>query len=433
MTSTTRYANQAPGMHSTGKSSSVKRGTPDLASSLHAHHVAMVTFSPYPADPRPRRAVSALLEQGMTVDLICLADDQGPGREKLDRLDIRRLPITHSRGGGLSYAYQYSAFLSLSAGILAARSLKRRYSVVYVHNMPDFLVFSALVPKLLGARVILDMHDPMPELMTTIFDLHENTVGVRVLRFVEKWSMAFADAVITVNTACKRIFAERSCPPEKIRVVMNSPDEKIFSFRSVSLHNSSSVPAKRFVLLYHGSLVERNGLDLAVDAVSKIRQTIPHAELRICGRSTPFLERVMDKVRSGGIQDYVRYLGPKRLEEVVQEIEACDVGLIPNHRNAFTAINTRLASSSIWLWASRSSLRGCLGSRTTSARKSSLFFEAGDSDDLARTIEYAHHHPQHARSAVQQGQQVYLAHTWRREKQTLVNTISDILTKAVTR
>ena len=31
--------------------------------------------------------------------------------------------------------------------------------------MPDFLVFSALIPKLLGAKVVLDLHDPMPELM----------------------------------------------------------------------------------------------------------------------------------------------------------------------------------------------------------------------------------------------------------------------------
>ena len=214
------------------------RAVTSLRPGLASKGVAMITYSPYPSDPRPRRAVDALIDAGMTVDLICLAEDQALRREKQNGLDVTRLPIIHRRGGGLSYLYQYSAFLSLSAGILAARSLKRRYSVVYVHNMPDFLVFSALVPKLLGARVILDMHDPMPELMTTIFNLPENTVGVRVLRFVEKWSMAYANAVITVNTSCKRIFAERSCPPEKIRVVMNSPDEEIFPFRSVSVHNS---------------------------------------------------------------------------------------------------------------------------------------------------------------------------------------------------
>jgi hypothetical protein len=41
---------------------------------------------------------------------------------------------------------------------LASRSLTRRYDLVHVHNMPDVLVFGATVPKLLGARVILDLH-----------------------------------------------------------------------------------------------------------------------------------------------------------------------------------------------------------------------------------------------------------------------------------
>ena len=326
----------------------------------------------------------------------------GAQRGNRTALHITRLPITHRRGGGLSYLISTRLSFPLG-GILAARSLKRRYSVVYVHNMPDFLVFSALVPKLLGARVILDMHDPMPELMTTIFNLHENSLGVRVLRFVEKWSMAYADAVITVNAACKRIFAERSCPPGKIRVVMNSPDEKIFSLRSVSVHNSISVTRKALVLLYHGSLVERNGLDLAVDAVSKIRQTIPGVELRICGRSTPFLERVMDEVRSRGIQDCVRYLGPKRLEEVVQEIEACDVGLIPNHRNAFTAINTPTRIFEYLALGKPVIAPRMPGIQDYFSPEALLFFEAGDSDDLARTIEHAYHHPEDAASPCSRG------------------------------
>src|SRR5690349_19878873 len=130
-------------MHSPGD---VVLGDPAVSSvkcSLNAKRVAMITFSPYPSDPRPRRAVEALIDAGMSVDLICLAEDQAPKREKQDALDVTRLPITHRRGRGLSYAYQYSALLSISATILAVRSLKRRYSVVYVHNMPDFLVFSA--------------------------------------------------------------------------------------------------------------------------------------------------------------------------------------------------------------------------------------------------------------------------------------------------
>lgn len=401
-------------------------------SRVPAEHVAMIMFSPYPSDPRPRRAVDALIDAGMMVDLICLAEDQAPRQEKHSALRVTRLPITHRRGGGLSYAFQYSAFLSVSATILAVRSLKRRYSVVYVHNMPDFLVFSALVPKLMGARVILDMHDPMPELMTTIFNLHEDAVSIRILRFVEKWSMAYANSVITVNAACRRIFAERSCSPEKIRVVMNSPDEEIFPFRSASAETSGRAPAKRLVLLYHGSLVERNGLDLAVHAVSKVRRTIPGVELRICGRSTPFLERVMEEVRSKGMKDHVRYLGPKRLEDVVREIDACDVGLIPNHRNAFTAINTPTRIFEYLALGKPVIAPRMPGIQDYFTPDALLFFEAGDPEDLARTIEHVYDNPDYANSVVQHGQEVYLAHTWRRERETLVNSVRDVLARPAT-
>ena len=116
------------------------------------------------------------------MDFLCLGDDKEPKREKAGGLDVRRLPIEHRRGGKFSYAYQYSAFILACTWILAVRSLRRRYALVYVNNMPDVLVFCSLIPKLLGAKVILDQHDPMPELMTTIFGLDRNSFSVRVMQ-----------------------------------------------------------------------------------------------------------------------------------------------------------------------------------------------------------------------------------------------------------
>ncbi len=94
--------------------------------------------------------------------------------------------------------------------------------------MPDILVLSAMVPKALGAKVVLDLHDPMPELMMTIFNLDKSSRSVRLIRSVEKWSIARADSVLTVNLAMKKLISSRSCRPEKIGVVMNSPDGQIF-------------------------------------------------------------------------------------------------------------------------------------------------------------------------------------------------------------
>ena len=399
-----------------------------VGSGLCGKRVGMVVFSSYPADPRPRRAAEALLKEGMVLDLICEADEKLPKRENLGGLEIFRVPISHHRGGKLSYAYQYSAFILMSASILAWRSLGRRYDLIYIHNMPDILVLSALLPKAFGAKVILDQHDPMPELMMTIFNLKEDSLGVRVIRKLEKWSIACTDLVITVNVACKRIFAARSCQPEKIGVVMNSPDGEIFPYRTArSYPVSEQSLGKPFVIMYHGSLVERNGLDVALDALAAVRKAVPSAELRVYGRTTPFLEQVLEKARNMGLETCIHYLGPKRLEELVREIETCDVGVIPNQRNAFTDINT---PTRIFEYLALG--KPVIAPRTPGIQdyfdpESLLFFEAGDAQELAEKIEYVHSNSRQAIEIAERGQQIYLAHTWQEERKTLVNLVSDLL------
>src|SRR6266478_5008495 len=238
---------------------------------LRGKRAAVLLFSYYPADPRPRRAAEALVMEGVTVDL----------------------------------------------------------------------VFSALVPKAFGDKVILDLHAPVPELMQTIFELPEKSFSVRLLKRLEKWSIGFADLVLTVNLACKKIYTSRSCPPEKINVVLNSREDDIFRFQAPQSRNANGEnSAKPFVILYHGSLVPRNGFDLAVNALETARKSVPTATLMVCGERSEFFEGVMDSVRKRGLQENVEYLGVKNRRQIVEAINNCDLGIIPNHRNTFTEINT---------------------------------------------------------------------------------------------
>ena len=421
----TQRAHAAAGLVSSSHHPSVS-----VSSGLQGKRVGMVTFSSYPADPRPRRAAEALLKEGMSVDLVCLGDKKEPTREAFGGINILRVPITHRRGGWFSYAHKYSAFILISAGILALRSLKHRYDLIYVHNMPDILVLSSLLPKALGAKVILDQHDPMPELMMTIFNLDKKNRSVRLLSQLEKWSTARADLVLTVNIACKRIFASRSCSPEKIGVVMNSPDGEIFPFRPARLHPCrNQAPTKPFVIMYHGSLVERNGLDLMVDALARVRKDVAAAELRIYGRKTPFLERVMDQARNKDLADRVHYLGPRRQEDLVGEIENCDVGVIPNHRNAFTDINTPTRIFEYLALGKPVIAPATPGILDYFTEDSLLLVEPGNSADLARQIEYVARNYQDAIRVAERGQQIYLQHTWKQERRTLVELVSGLLSK----
>jgi glycosyltransferase involved in cell wall biosynthesis len=390
---------------------------------LQGKRVGLVVLSSYPFDPRPRRTADLLVRQGMSVDYISVADGKAPWRENTNGLNIFRVPINHQRGGKLGYAYQYSAFILASAAILAARSRRRRYDLIFINNMPDILVVSGLLPKIFGAKVILDLHDPMPELMMTIFDKGPGSRSVRLLKFLEKWSTARADLVLVPNVACRRLLASRSCPEDKIAVMMNSPDESIFPFRPACSQPASNDP---FVVMYHGTLVERNGLDIAIEAFACLRKRLPMAQLHIYGKATPFLERVMQSAREHNLQRNVLHFGQKPLEQIVEAIDACDVGLIPNRHNAFTHINT---PTRIFEYLARG--KPVIAPRTAGIQDyfnadSLLFFEAGNADELARQIEFIASHPMETLSVTERGQQVYKAHAWRQEQQTLVRLVEKL-------
>jgi glycosyltransferase involved in cell wall biosynthesis len=391
---------------------------------LQDKRALVLLYSSYPADPRPRRAAEALANKGMRVEVLCLkGSDSEAAVEIVDGVHVKRLPMKHRRGGKLGYVGQYVWFIVATFFIASWRAMRRRYSLVHVHNMPDVLVFSAIVPKLLGAKVILDLHDPMPELMRTIFGMRERSLGVRLLKFFEKVSIGFSDAVITVNRACKGIFSRRSCGAEKIAVIMNSPDEGIFRPRSAD--RAFKTASGSFVIMYHGSLVERHGLDLAVDALSQIKPSIPGALLRIYGQQTPFLNKVLASVRGTPLEESVEYFGPKTLEEIVRAIEDCDVGVIPNRKSIFTEINT---PTRIFEYLSQS--KPVIAPRVPGildyfGPDELFYFDLGDSKDLARQLLAVAADGDLVASTVVKGNRVYREHMWSNERNRFIELVRD--------
>jgi len=396
------------------------------AQCLAGKRAAMVVYSPYPADPRPRRAADALLEEGMSIDLVCEAEDGFPAYEDCGALTITRVPIQRERGSALSYMYNYSMFIAWSAAVVAWRTLRKPYDLVYVHNMPDILVATGIFPRLFGARVILDQHDPMPELMMTIFEKNRDSFAVRLMESMEKWSLGRADQVITVNEACRKIFAGRSCPVEKIGVVMNTPDEKVFAYRAASSYKTRSA-MDPFVIMFHGGLVERNGLELVIDAFAMVQEELPNAELRVYGGATAYLQRVLEKAARLGVKENVHYYGPKSIEDLVPAIEAADIGVIPNQYNPFTEINTPTRIFEYLSLGKPVIAPATSGIRDYFDDKSLLFFEPGNADDLASKLEYAFSFPSVIRETTVRGQEVYTHYTWQQEKQALLRLVTGCL------
>lgn len=350
----------------------------------------MVVHAHYPrGEPRVERQAQALVGAGYEVDVICLRGDEEPPVESVDGVDVYRLPVQRHKGRGLAVQLlEYLAFFFLASAKLVALHRRRRYRVVQVHNLPDFLVFAALWPKLRGARVILDLHDLMPEFYAARFSGGLTSRPVRLVRWQERLSCRFADQVITVTDLWRETLIRRGVPAGKVSVVMNVADNRIF-FRLPAVERPAG-NQDGFNLIYHGTLTRRYGVDLLVRAVDVARREIPHVCLTIHGAGE-FREALMQLTEELDLKAHVAFstrLVPT--PELPQIIRKADVGVVPNQRDIFTdgILPTKLMEYV------------ALGIPAIAARTPAIdayfdetmvqFFTPGDVDDLARCITSLH-------------------------------------------
>lgn len=422
----TRRARTSSGEITTGSKRPVARPE-DRPSALRGRRAAVLLYSYYPSDARPYRAASAMIEAGMEVDLICLSNNKSEAPQSIvGGVRVYRLPMAHSRGSVFSYLRNYGIFIVKSFSFLVRHGFRRRFDVVHVHNMPDILVFAALVPKLQGAGIILDLHDPMPELMTAIYGLKHDSWPVRLLRRLERWSIGFSDLVLTPNISFKTLFASRNRSAGKIHIVMNSPEEQIFDPNQYKYDRKDPVDDGKFRVMHHGSLVHRHGVDLLVAAIAHIRPNIPGIQLDLYGDGTPFLHTVMELARGLGVDDIVHFHGKKSQEEIANAILRSHLGVVPNRLSAFTNINfpTRLFE---YLALHRPVIAPATqGIRDYFTQEELVMFEPDNVHDMASKILWVCQRPEEANGFVQRGNQVYRRHLWSQEKARFINLLSAV-------
>ncbi len=248
--------------------------------------VLVTSMSHLELDPRVRRAVAAFLDAGYRVEALVL-DRPRPPRPGLRTW---RVPIAHRRGGTLRYLFEYATFGLAAMLWTALRMARGRPHAVYVNSPPDAFVFAAWIAKLFRVPVILDVHDPMPELFEAKGG--DSRLLGRALRIQERWSLRFADRVITVHEPMRRLLASR-VPDVSIDVVMNVPD-------------LGTVPERREhasgrTIVFTGTVAVRYGLDDIVRALHLVGDAIPDLCLRIIGDGED-LDEITRLARTLGVE-----------------------------------------------------------------------------------------------------------------------------------
>ncbi|MFN2613839.1 MAG: glycosyltransferase [Actinomycetota bacterium] len=344
----------------------------------------LIVHSYYLRDTRPRRHAAALAGEGWKIDVVCARAEGERARERIGGVTVHRLPARRRRGTKSRYILEYVSFAVLAFAYATWLSVRRTYRVAYVVGIPNFIVFAAFVPKLLGARVILDMRDPLPEFFMSKYRLSARAPLVRALRLEERVSGSFATDVMTVVPSMARLY-ERSVPASKVTVVMNAPDPKMFAAEPRE-------PGVGRTMLYTGTVSEHYGIDLAVRALARLRDEIPALRLRVVTKNVreEGVESLRALAQGEGVADRVAIEPPVPLVDVPSLIADAWVGVQPNRPDPLMefSLSQKILE---WVLAGLPVICGRTRALVDALGEDALsFHEAGDLDGLCARIREAH-------------------------------------------
>lgn len=379
-------------------------------------------------DPACRREVDALLDAGHDVDIVCLRRKGEALRDVYRNARLWRIPIAHRRGSAFSYLFEYASILILAMIIVGVLHLRRRFDLIQVNTPPDTLVFSAIVPRLLGAKVLLQLKEPMPEFFAAKFKADERSWAVRAVAWMEQLSIRFADFAITCTVQMRDAFVARGAPTKKFAVVLPSSSED--DFAAAKARSNGHQKAGEFVLISHGSIEERYGLDTVIRALALLRGELPLLRFDIYGEGSD-RARLGELASALGVSDRVRFSkGWVPLEELRQAIADADAGVVAMKRDPF-----RDLTQCNKMYDFISMRRPAIVSRTTSVDEyfgddAFMKFVADDPADLARAINALAADPQLQQRLVATASAVNEPYRWPHQREIYLAVVARLTSRS---
>lgn len=291
----------------------------------------MLTYSYYNYDPRVRRQAESLRDANHSVEVFALRGEGEPAREQVRNITVIRMPAKKHRESMFAYIFGYLGFFVISTLYITLYYMINHYDLIYIYNMPDFLVFCGMIPKLTGAKLVLDVRDPMLELLRTIFGSRMRPLIEQLVKIQERLSYRIPDLIVTVNSAMLETLLARGVDPAKLKVIHNLPDSTLFSRSDTDKGNDG------FSLVYTGTISARHCIDFAIEALYILKDRIPEIFLRIVGEG-PDIPRLQEIIKKKHLEDKVILEGLIPLEKIPNLLSGCNVGISTYADDPFAAL-----------------------------------------------------------------------------------------------
>ncbi len=355
-----------------------------LPASPRGSVLIIVQNLPVPFDRRVWQEANELRANGYQVAVICPVGRGHEARyECLNGIHIYRHPLPVEGNGLWGYLLEYGASLWWEF-VLSCRVLKRHgFDAIHACNPPDNIFLVGGFFKLFaGKRFLFDHHDINPELYEAKFGRRD--LLYRLMLLWERLTFAVADVSIATNESYRRIAIERGhMAPENVFVVRSGP----------SLERMKIVPpaphlrrGRRYLVGYVGVMGQQEGIPYLIDAVHHIVHTMGRTDVQfVLVGGGPALEDMRERVREGGLSEYIDFTGRVPDQTLLEVLNTADVCVNPDEVNPMNDQST-MNKIMEYMALAKPIVQFDLTEGRFSAQAASVYARPNDAVDLARHL-----------------------------------------------
>jgi glycosyltransferase involved in cell wall biosynthesis len=266
-----------------------------------------------------------LLAHGHEVDILTYGLGEAPPRLQVRVFRARGPHFCRSLRAGPSGRKIWLDVLLF--GSLIGRLCRERYDALYAHEE------AALLARVAGAlfRIpyVYDMHSSLP-LQITDWKFSRRRWVVGLFRWVERICVSGACAIVAISPAVARA-ARRAWPDARCIVLTNyfEPEKPAESGEAQAVRDRHGLGPEEKLIVYTGSFVALQALDLLLEAFRGVLEAVPAARLLLVGGTEPEIAQLRELAVQLGIAGQVILEQARPQSEIPAYLAAADALVSP--------------------------------------------------------------------------------------------------------
>lgn len=298
--------------------------------------IGMILDTDFPPDPRVENEARVLLKAGFEVHLFALSYQKDfVAFEEFDGIKVYRFYCSPFLYKMSALAYTFGYYHRMLSKMVSDFIDRSGVTAIHIHDIQAArAVFELdLQPQ---KKVVLDLHENRPEIMK--YYKHVQSFKGRLLispkrwkKFEERYAKS-ADGVVVVTPSAKQELIDRTGIKPNTVVVASNVVRRDYEESSTIDADLVSKFESDFVVLYLGETSKRRGIDIALNSIANLKDTISNLKLVVVGSSS-YDDELKENAKLLGVEELVDFEGWQSDRLFPSYIKASNVCISPLERN----------------------------------------------------------------------------------------------------